>query len=110
MRENPIDLSFSGLNFELFKRIVRAVSEDKNVGLLMFLYAVAPPSWILPVDVIVDVVKSATKPIIVTYSSTRSDYNEVKRRLEELGIPVYPSPERAALVASMITTQRNIRP
>ena len=107
LRENPIDLSFSGLNFELFKRIVRAVSEDKNVGLLMFLYAVAPPSWILPVDVIVDVVKSATKPIIVTYSSTRSDYNEVRRRLEELGIPVYPSPERAALVASMITTQRN---
>ncbi len=104
MRDNPIDLSFSGLDVKLFKEVVETVAKDEDVGLIMFLYAVAPPSWVLPPEIIKSVVSGAEKPVIVAYSSIPEDYELVRRELEKINVPVYPSVERAAKVAAKITT------
>ncbi len=47
LRENPVDMSFSGLDLRVFAEVIDAVCRDEDVGLVMFLYAVAPPSWVL---------------------------------------------------------------
>ncbi|MET1124833.1 MAG: acetate--CoA ligase family protein [Archaeoglobaceae archaeon] len=94
-RDNPVDLSFSGLDLETFSRVVDAVSEDENVGTILFLYAVAPPSWVIPVEAVKAVLKPK-KPTVIVYSSTQENYAEIKNALEKEGAIVFPSIERAA--------------
>ncbi len=106
MRENPVDLSFSGLNPEILREVFVTVSEDENVGLLMFIYAVAPPSWAIPAENLKRAMDLIDKPIIVVYSSTPDDYRTVKSCLERKGVFVCDSLEYAARVAAKITECR----
>ena len=101
MRDNPIDLSFSVLNLEVFRKVLKTVSEDSGVGLIVFLLAVSP-SWTLPHETVLNVLKEANKPVIVVYSSTLEDFRELRRKAETLGIPTYPSIERGARVAARV--------
>lgn len=103
MRENPLDLSFSGLNTDLLKESLNLLQNDSNVGAIMFLYAVSPPSWIIPVEVFIDVFKDMKKPVIVVYSSTDEDYNHFKSRIEALNIPVFSSIERASKALAVVS-------
>ena len=102
MRENPVDLSFSGFNPEILKKVVEIVSKDENVGLLMFIYAVAPPSWIIPTNELKNAINSSEKPVIVVYASTSEDFARVKEELEGKGVFVCNSLEYAARIAAKI--------
>jgi acyl-CoA synthetase (NDP forming) len=107
MRDNPIDLSFSGLDLNLFREVMRAVSEDNSVGLIVFIYAVAPPSWVIPPEVILNVLENVKKPVIIIYSSTPEDFRKFREKVESFGVPVYSSVERGARVAAKIQLLRN---
>ncbi len=52
LRENPVDMSFSGLDLRVFAEVIDTVCQDEDAGIVMFLYAVAPPSWVLPAEVV----------------------------------------------------------
>ena len=101
LRDNPIDLSFSVLNLNAFKEVLRVLCEDNNTKLIVFLLAVSQ-SWTLPHEIILDVLKEVSKPIIVVYSSTPEDFRELCRKAEKIGVPVYPTIERGARVAARI--------
>ncbi len=103
MRDNPVDLSFSGLDLKLFSEIVKIVSADEDVGVVLFLYAVAPPSWVLPAEAIKAVIRCSHKPVIIAYSSTPEDFTKMAAELEKEGVLVFNSVERAARVSAQIT-------
>jgi acyl-CoA synthetase (NDP forming) len=103
MRDNPVDIAFSGLDPQVFAGIVDAVSQDTDVALILFLYAVAPPTWVVPVSLMVDFLGKVEKPVMVVYSSTPENFRELKSAVEAIGIPVYSSIEIAAKVAATVT-------
>ncbi|WP_456468874.1 CoA-binding protein, partial [Archaeoglobus sp.] len=107
MRENPIDLSFSGLDMSTFVGVIDAVSKDEDTGIVMFLYAVAPPSWVIPPEVIGGIANRMGKPAIFVYSSTPENYSEVKKALEKTNAIIFDSLERAAKTAAIICEKRN---
>lgn len=103
MRDNPVDIAFSGLNMNILKRVFQAVSNDENVGLILFIYAAAPPAWSIPPTIVRNVISELEKPIIITYSSTQEDFKNFKSVMENNGIPVYSSLENAAKIAAIIS-------
>jgi len=107
LRENPVDLSFSGLNLKVFAEVIDTVCRDDDVGLVMFLYAVAPPSWVLPAEVISQIMGRITKPSILGYSSTPENYAEIKEALKGSKTLIFDSVERAAKVAAILSEKRN---
>jgi acyl-CoA synthetase (NDP forming) len=107
LRENPVDLSFAGLDLGVFTGVIDAVCRDEDVGIVMFLYAVAPPSWVIPTEVIAQIMKRISKPSILVYSSTPDNYNEIKKTIEGTSTMVFDSVERAARVAAVLSPKRN---
>ncbi len=107
MRENPVDLSFSGLDLEKFVGVVDAVSKDDDVTLIMFLYAVAPPSWVIPPEVMKGIIGRIEKPVIMVYSSTPDNFEETRRAFSNSRVLVFDSVERAARTAARICKRNN---
>ncbi len=107
LRENPVDLSFSGLNLHLFAEVIDAVCSDDDTGIVIFLYAVAPPSWVLPSEVIRQIMSRITKPSILVYSSTPENYAEIKNVMKNTSTLIFDSVERAAKVAAILSSKRN---
>jgi acyl-CoA synthetase (NDP forming) len=107
MRENPIDLSFSGLDVYKFTGVIDAISSDADTGIIMFLYAVAPPSWVIPPEAVGGIASRMKKPAIFVYSSTPENYSEVKKALEGRNVVLFNSVERAAKTAAVICQKRN---
>ncbi|MBO8182210.1 MAG: acetate--CoA ligase family protein [Archaeoglobus sp.] len=101
MRDNPIDLSFSVLNLDAFREVLKTLSNDSCVGLIVFLLAVSP-SWTLPHEIILDILREVSKPMVIVYSSTPDDFRELRVKAESLGIPTYPTIERGARVAARL--------
>ncbi|WP_202320796.1 acetate--CoA ligase family protein, partial [Archaeoglobus neptunius] len=102
MRENPVDLSFSGLDLGIFTGVVDAVSNDSDTGIIMFLYAEAPPSWVIPPEVIRTVAERFKKPGIFVYSTTPENYQKMDMALQDCNAVLFDSVERAARVAAKL--------
>lgn len=100
MRENPVDLSFSGLDLNVLLRVIDAVSQDDDVGIIMFLYAVAPPSWVIPTEVIKGIIERIKKPAIVVYSPTP----DLDKKIEN--VLVFDSIERGAKTAIVCSMKK----
>ncbi len=107
LRENPVDMSFSGLDLHVFAEVIDTVCQDEDTGIVMFLYAVAPPSWVLPAEVISQIMGRMTKPSILVYSSTPENYAEIKEALKDSDSLTFDSVERAARVAAILLDKRN---
>ncbi|MCS7121858.1 MAG: acetate--CoA ligase family protein [Archaeoglobaceae archaeon] len=84
-RENPIDVSASGLDSEKLRKIFETLWSDENVGVVLFCYAEAPPVWIISEDVF-------KKEIVVWIP---------EKRLKD--VVVFDSIERAAKALAAIT-------
>ncbi|MEM1578905.1 MAG: acetate--CoA ligase family protein, partial [Archaeoglobaceae archaeon] len=69
-RDNPIDVSFSGLDVLKLKRILELLKKDENVSVVVFCYAVAPPSWVIPEEVM----KELFHDEIVIYVTNPKDF------------------------------------
>jgi acyl-CoA synthetase (NDP forming) len=103
MRDNPVDIAFSGLNIDIMEGVLGAVSRDESVGLILFAYAAAPPTWTIPPEAISGIFGRIEKPIMVVYSSTIEDFGKFKSEMENFGVPTYSSLERAAKIAAIIS-------
>jgi len=103
MRDNPIDIAFSGLNIDVMENVLETVAKDESVGLILFAYAAAPPTWTIPPEAISDIFGKVEKPVMAVYSSTIEDFGKFKAEMEHVGIPTYSSLERAAKIAAMIS-------
>jgi len=97
LRENPVDLSFSGLDFLRLKTILEILKKDENVDAVVFCYALAPPAWVVPEDVM----KSLFRNEIVVYISDREDFERKKRTMADCIL--FDSIERAALALARLT-------
>ena len=104
---NPVDLTGSATSRE-YEVAMRALLEDPNVDLLMpfFVFQDTPLDERI-IDVVAEM-RSYGKPIVCCAAGgpyTR----EQARRLEELGVPVYPIPERAVAAAYALVAYGRVR-
>jgi len=97
-RENPIDVSFMGLDEDVLRSIYRLLLEDDNVSIIVLTYAMAP-QWELSLNIFEE---RAVKPTILGLSAEPDTIRRLRTRLEGRGVLVYPGPERAAVVAALL--------
>jgi acetyltransferase len=96
--ENPVD---TGRPMPAFGDVVAAVAEDDAVDVVLVneLYEDALG---LPVDRMRSLVETVEKPIVFATDGPPADFEADVAALEEMGIPVFHSPERAADVVSLL--------
>ncbi|MCS7119192.1 MAG: acetate--CoA ligase family protein [Archaeoglobaceae archaeon] len=100
LRENPLDLSFSGLEIPKLKKILELLKNDKKVDVVVFCYAVAPPSWVIPEEVMNELFKDE----IVVYISEKEDFEKKKKKLNCI---LFDSIERASLALARLSHSFN---
>jgi len=75
---NPIDATAQILNdFELFRKTMQVLSDDPNVGVIIYLMAVGLASTDTPqhqklLEIIIDVAKNLDKPLVITSMMSHS--------------------------------------
>ncbi|HDM92138.1 MAG TPA: CoA-binding protein [Candidatus Korarchaeota archaeon] len=94
---NPLDLTGSSTPEQyLIGMREMAKSESIDALMVMALYSVPLMEPKRTTDYILQVVEQYGKPVVVVSLDVTPDVAEQNSRLESLGIPVYPAPERAA--------------
>lgn len=100
IRSNPVDLAFA---YDPRKGLeaIRLALNDGNVDMLIVfqLYHPAVPPL---AEVLVELAREAGKPVVVAAHAPRDMVRSEIKVLEEGGIPVYPTPERAAKAAVLL--------
>ena len=91
--DNPVDMAWTGSNFEGSREIFKAVLEDDGVDAVIVAFISFELSMELP-KAIIDVAKHYTKPIMVCLGSLGAAVSVVEA-LEDASIPTYPFPDRA---------------
>ncbi|MCL0095035.1 CoA-binding protein [Dehalococcoidia bacterium] len=97
-RANPIDFGPAWYDWERSKRLVQVVLADPNVDALLFLSAYASanePVIRALAAVLKEEIEARRKPILTCFPAPLGIWEE-RVELEESGIPVYATPERAA--------------
>ncbi len=95
-RDNPVDVSFTGLDALKLKKILELLREDENVSAVVFCYAVAPPSWVIPDEIM----KELFRDEIVVYVTNPEDFEKKK---SELSCILFDSIERCALAIARLS-------
>ncbi|HOO89905.1 MAG TPA: CoA-binding protein [Syntrophales bacterium] len=98
---NPIDLTGSGLFVDIYPKCVEAVLEDDGVDMVMPLYA-RHPNFETSAKALAELRQRSSKPIIVSVINAREEMSEDEKIMQDAGIPVYQTPEEAALAASYL--------
>jgi len=99
--KNPLDLTTTGFDAELYGRVTEAVAMDDNIDIMIAVFPIHeyfPP----PDDKLMEIKTKTGKPIIVYWLATGPLDHEYKKRrksLEDNGIPVFLLPEEAAWAA-----------
>ena len=97
IRTNPVDMGPAWYDSEAIKGIVHTVLEDKNIDALVLciMFASANRSSVgILTDLLLE--RRTNKPILCCFSSPPGIWDEEIKRLEQSGIPNYPTPERTA--------------
>ncbi len=96
IRTNPVDMGPAWYDSEAIRGIVQTVLEDKGIDSLIIciMFASANRS---SVPMLTDLLseRSIKKPILCCFSAPSGIWDDEIKRLEESGIPNYPTPERA---------------
>ncbi len=97
IRTNPVDMGPAWYDSEAIKGIVQAVLEDRNIDavLLCIMFASANKASVGILSGLL-LERRREKPILSCFSAPGEIWEEEIRRLEQSGIPNYPTPERAA--------------
>jgi len=97
IRANPVDMGPAWYDSEAIKGIVQTVLQDENIDamILCIMFASANRS---AVGILADLLlqKKINKPVLCCFSAPAGIWDDEIKRLEESGIPNYPTPERAA--------------
>jgi acyl-CoA synthetase (NDP forming) len=97
IRTNPVDMGPAWYDSEAIKGIVNTVMDDKHIDALSIciMFASANRSAVgILTDLLVE--RSINKPILCCFSAPAGIWDDEIKRLEGVGIPNYPTPERAA--------------
>ncbi len=97
IRTNPVDMGPAWYDSEAIKGIVHTVLQDENIDaiILCIMFASANRSAVgMLADLLLE--KRRNKPILCCFSAPAGIWDDEMNRLEESGIPNYPTPERAA--------------
>lgn len=98
---NPIDITGSGYFADIYPRCVEAVLEDEDVDMVIAIYAFHR-NLETSAKALADLMQRQRKPIVVCILASRREICVDKRILQEAGIPVFQTPEDAALAASYL--------
>ena len=110
IRTNPVDMGPAWYDSQAIKGIVGAVLEDKKIDAIvlciMFASANRAAASALA-DLLLQTRKD--KAVICCFSAPLRIWHEEIKRLEESGIPNYPTPERAAKALASLVRFRKIK-
>lgn len=110
---NPIDLTagyFSAANAEKLAEAVRAVLADPGVdSVCVNLATTGKAGSLAAAEVLGRVATETDKPIVVFSSAPASEVGEALAHFADAGIPVMPSPSRAARAISVLARFREAR-
>ncbi len=105
---NPMDL-VGDADKERYEVGLKALLEDKDVGLIIVILLLQVPTLSLDsVDTVLKIKKSSEKPMIILGAGGEIITPYLKK-LEEGGLAVYPSPERAARAAYALVNHAIVR-
>lgn len=99
IRTNPVDMGPAWYDSEAIKGIVQSVLEDRKIDaiILCIMFASANRAAVGTLsDLLLQ--RGKVKPVICCISAPEGIWDEEIKRLEQSGIPNYPTPERAAKV------------
>jgi acyl-CoA synthetase (NDP forming) len=98
IRTNPVDLGFVANDPDVCGEVIKAVFRDENVQgvVLNYIYSWGDDFLKLPIDAIIDAVESSGKPITMCLKYPPGIWDREKEKLEENGVPTFPTPELAA--------------
>jgi len=110
IRTNPVDMGPAWYDSGATQGIVQAVLEDKHINALILCIMFASANR-ASVGILSDLLlqNRRSKPVICCISSPEGIWDEEIKRLEESGIPNYPTPERAAKVLVNLVRFKNMR-
>ena len=92
--ENPVDMAWTGSNFDASQEILNAVIDDKGIDGILVAFISFELSRELPKAIVEIARGKTTKPVVVCAGSLGRSENTVND-LEDAGIPVFPFPDRA---------------
>ena len=97
MRSNPVDMGPAWYDWETIRKVIEAVLADENIDSLVLYAAYASANRPLLKE-LTGLLQSPAyeKPIISCFPSPPEVWTEEKRELEESGVLLYSTPERAA--------------
>jgi acetyltransferase len=95
---NPVD---TGRPMPRFGEVVRAVAEDDAVDLVL-VYELFEEALDFPVDELDELAEEVDKPVLFATDGPDTDMAEQIAALQDAGVPVYRSPERAADAAALV--------
>jgi acyl-CoA synthetase (NDP forming) len=110
IRTNPVDMGPAWYDSEAIKGIVRSVLEDPHIDaiLLFIMFASANKASVAILsDLLLN--RKQDKPILCCFSAPGDVWEAEIKRLEESGIPNYPTPERAARSLSSLVEFVRVR-
>lgn len=110
IRTNPVDMGPAWYDSEAIKGTVEAVLKDNRIDAILFCIMFASANrtavGILANSLLQMDIK---KPIICCISAPEGIWDEDIRRLEQAGIPNYPTPERAAKALANLTRYKKLK-
>jgi acetyl-CoA synthetase (ADP-forming) len=110
IRTNPVDMGPAWYDSGAIKGIVQAVLEDRNIDaiILCIMFASANRAAVGTLsDLLLQ--RGKDKPVICCISSPAGIWDEEIKRLEQSGIPNYPTPERAAKTLANLVRYKNLK-
>ena len=110
IRTNPVDMGPAWYDSGAIKGIVQAVLEDRNIDaiILCIMFASANRAAVGTLsDLLLQ--RGKDKPVIGCISSPAGIWDEEIKRLEQSGIPNYPTPERAAKALSNLVRYKKLK-
>ena len=110
IRTNPVDMGPAWYDSAAIKGIVQAVLEDRNIDALILCIMFASANR-ASVGILSDLLlqRRWDKTVICCISSPIGIWGEEIKRLEESGIPNYPTPERAAKALANLVRYKRLR-
>ncbi|MGD0916128.1 MAG: CoA-binding protein [Thermodesulfobacteriota bacterium] len=110
IRTNPVDMGPAWYDSHAIKGIVEAVLEDKEIDaiVLSIMFASANKAAASALANLLFQTRK-DKPVVCCFSAPLGIWDEEIKRLEESGIPNYPTPERAAKTLTNLVRFNQLR-
>ncbi len=111
IRTNPVDLGFVANDPDVCGEVIKAVFNDRNVQgvVLNYIYSWGDDFLKLPIDAIIEAVQSSGKPVTMCLKYPLGVWDREKERLEENGVPTFPTPELASRAMAALAEYGEVR-